>query len=279
MSDKLHIERNTVQETLVIPLYGRKFCNDLFPEIYHDSGTEELVSKLDYDFASLEKKSSSTMTRFGILEIAMRQSDLANEVNEYLRDHPRAAVVNLGCGLDQTGENCDNGICHIYNVDFPDVIEIRSKLIGERERVTNVAADLNDHSWFDKIDAADGAVFFASGVLCYLTKENAQSLIKAMNKAFPKGRLVFDSFNKTALKIMLNTWVKQADIKDVGAYFYVGDIEKDLLSWHNGFKASYKGYMLGYQKLEGKNITGMHQFLARVGDHMLKMKIVRIDFQ
>ena len=29
--EKLHIERNAVQETLVIPLYGRKLANELYP--------------------------------------------------------------------------------------------------------------------------------------------------------------------------------------------------------------------------------------------------------
>ncbi len=43
------------------------------------------------------------MQRFGILEAAMRQSDLTFEVRDYLKDHPNAAVVNLGCGLDDTG--------------------------------------------------------------------------------------------------------------------------------------------------------------------------------
>ena len=38
----------------------------------------------------------------------MRQNDLAWEVRDYLRRHPNAAVVNLGCGLDDTGRSCDN---------------------------------------------------------------------------------------------------------------------------------------------------------------------------
>ncbi len=62
------------------------------------------------------------MQRFGALEVAMRQNDLAFEVREYLKNHPCAAVVNLGCGLDNTGRTCDNGRCKIYNLDFPDVI-------------------------------------------------------------------------------------------------------------------------------------------------------------
>lgn len=38
------------------------------------------------------------MQQFGFLECAMRQSDLACEVRDYLRSYPNAAVVNLGCG-------------------------------------------------------------------------------------------------------------------------------------------------------------------------------------
>ena len=44
--------------------------------------------------------SRGLMQRFGSLEVAMRQNDLAFEVREYLKSHPNAAVVNLGCGLE-----------------------------------------------------------------------------------------------------------------------------------------------------------------------------------
>lgn len=30
---KYHIEKNTVQETLVILLYGRKMCSELYPNL------------------------------------------------------------------------------------------------------------------------------------------------------------------------------------------------------------------------------------------------------
>ena len=55
--------------------------------------------------------------------------DRAWEVRDYLKTHPNAAVVNLGCGLDSTGRSCDNGSCKIYKLDFPDVIAVRLSLI------------------------------------------------------------------------------------------------------------------------------------------------------
>ena len=80
-----------------------------------------LLSKIDYDFSQAEKNSRSLMQRFGALEVAMRQNDLAFEVRAYLKNHPCAAVVNLGCGLDNIGRACDNGRCKIYNLDFPEM--------------------------------------------------------------------------------------------------------------------------------------------------------------
>ena len=56
---KYKIEKNTVQETLILPLYSRKLCTELYPNLYRDE----------------------------------------------------TAVVNLGCGLDNTGRACDNGRC------------------------------------------------------------------------------------------------------------------------------------------------------------------------
>lgn len=57
----------------------------------------------------------------------MRQVDMEWEIRDYLAKHPAAAVVNMGCGLDQTGRACDNGTCHIYNIDMPDIIAAREE--------------------------------------------------------------------------------------------------------------------------------------------------------
>ena len=109
---KYKIEKNTVQETLIIPLYAGKVCTELYPNLYRDETAVRLINEIDYDFSVAEKNSRSLMQRFGALEVAMRQNDLAWEVRDYLKDHPKAAVVNLGCGLDST--------CLLYTSDAAD---------------------------------------------------------------------------------------------------------------------------------------------------------------
>ena len=275
------MEKNSIQETLIIPLYGRALCSRKFPHLFTDRTAAELLERIDYDFSALEGKSDSLMQTFGALEVAMRQSDLAFEVRDYLNTHPKAAVVNLGCGLDQTGRSCDNGQCRIYNLDLLDVMAVRETLLPAGERERNLTADLNDFSWFDAIDTPteDGAVFFAAGVFYYFRTEQVCALCAAMAERFPGGRLVFDAAGPTAVKLMLKTWVKQAGIRDVGAYFSVQDIAKELTAWSDRISVSGRGYMLGYQDLRGPGIRIIHRLLARIADGPMKLQIVRMDFR
>ena len=276
---KYHIEKNTVQETLVIPLYGRKVCTDLFPNLYRDETAQKLIDCIDYDFSGLEAQAKKTTYRFGFLEVAMRQNDLAWEIKDYLKTHPKAAVVNLGCGLDDTGRKCYNGECKIYNLDFEDVIKVRNELLPAGENEENVGCDLNDASWFDRIDASGGAVFFASGVFYYFLTEQVKSLVDKMAKAFPGGKLVFDAANKKAGKLMRKTWLKVAKIKNVDAFFAVSDAKKELSLWNDDMTVSSRGYMLGYNDLKDPSVSGLFRFLAKLGDGFMKMQIVRLDFE
>ena len=275
---KYKIEKNTVQETLVIPLYARKVCSELYPGLYHDETAVRLIAQIDHDFSEAEKNSRSLMQRFGSLEVAMRQSDLAFEVRDYLKAHPNAAVVNLGCGLDGTGRACDNGSCKIYNLDFPDVIAVRNALLPAGEREENIPCDLNNTEWFKEIDASGGAVFFASGVFYYFLTEQVKTLVQKMADAFPGGVLVFDVANRTAVKMIAKTWLKSAKIRDVGAYFAVSDAPKEIGAWDSRLQVTSRGYMLGYNDLRDPSVCGFFRFLAKVGDGMMKMQIVKIGF-
>ena len=275
---KYKIEKNTVQETLIIPLYSRKLCSELYPSIYRDETAVRLIDKIDYDFSDAAKSYRGLMQRFGSLEVAMRQNDLAFEVRDYLKAHPKAAVVNLGCGLDGTGRACDNGSCKIYNLDYPDVIAVRNELLPAGEREENIPCDLNNTEWFTKIDASNGAIFFASGVFYYFLTEQVKALVQKTADAFPGGVLVFDAANRTAVRMIAKTWLKSAKIKDVGAYFAVSDAQKELSPWDNRLRVTSRGYMLGYDDLRDPSVSGFFRFLAKVGDNALKMQIVKIEF-
>ncbi len=278
MHTRYKIEKNSVQETLIIPLYARKVCSELYPSLYRDETANQLIDKIDYDFSDATKNSHALMQRFGSLEVAMRQNDIAFEIRDYLNSHPKAAVVNLGCGLDATGRACDNSICKIYNLDFPDVIAVRNELLPVGDREKNIPCNLNERSWFNEIDASDGAIFFASGVFYYFLSEQVRDLVRAMTDAFPSCVLIFDAANRLAVKMIAKTWLKSAKIKDVSAYFAVSDAKRELSLWDSRLHVTSRGYMMGYNDLKDPSVSSFFRFLAKVGDSLLKMQIVKIGF-
>lgn len=276
MTDKVRIEQGSVQETLVIPLYGRKLCADLFPKLYSDRSAARICENLDYDFSDLDRQAKSVLWQFGALEAAMRQLDMQWEIDDYLTAHPYADIVNMGCGLDQTGRACDNGTCRIYNVDMPDIIAARKELIPAGERELDIAGDLNDFAWMDKIDGSGGAILFAAGVFCYLTFDQAKALATELARRFPGGRLVFDTMGKLGKKLMRATF-KNFGMENYDDCLFVEDIAV-VEAWVPAAHVSSRGYMLGYYDMDDPSVTVLHRFLARRCDRLVKMRIVRMDF-
>ena len=275
---KYRIEKNTVQETLIIPLLGRLVCSERFPQLFSDPEAKRICDSLDYDFSEKRKKMESPAGLFGALEVAQRQYDLQCEVKAYLKERPNAAVVNLGCGLDDSFRKCDNGLCRGYNLDLPDVIAVRNELLPAGAREENIACDLNDLAWMDRIDASGGAVFFAAGVFYYFKTKELKPLFSAMAARFPGAVLAFDACNRRGAKLMRRTWLKEAGITDVGAYFSLED-ESELKSWSRLFASvTARSYMRGYRDIY-RDVGAFHRLMLRFCDSAVKMKIVKIRFQ
>ena len=68
-----------------------------YPDIFKDHDVQRIMEQVDYDFSVMEKAASGVKGRIGSLAAATRQAALVWEAREYLKDHPNALVVNLGC--------------------------------------------------------------------------------------------------------------------------------------------------------------------------------------
>ena len=276
-SERVHIEKNTVQETLVLPLYGRKVCSERFPQIFHDEEADRLVQSLDYDFSEYGKSLTSSTGLLGALEVAQRQNDVASEIRDYLATHERAAVVNMGCGLDGSFRRCDNGTVRGYNVDMPDVIQVRDRLLGAGERERNIASDLNDFSWMDQVDGSEGAIFFAMGVLCYFSVQQVRALLTEIARRFPGSVVVFDVFNRLGARMFAKTGQKETGIDGVGIGFYLDD-PAELVQWGPEFgRVSSRSYMRGYQDI-CPELGLVLRVMVKACDRGMGMRIVKVQF-
>ena len=52
---KYKIEKNTVQETLILPLYSRKLCTELYPNLYRDETAVHLIDQMTTTFQRQRK--------------------------------------------------------------------------------------------------------------------------------------------------------------------------------------------------------------------------------
>ncbi len=274
--EKIKIEKGTVQETLLIPLYGRKYAMDLYPDLFMDHDCQALFDRIDF---TVPDNIKGMLGNIGCIMGATRQYDMASACRAYLKAHPNACVVNLGCGLDTTFRQVDNGKAKGYNLDFPDTIAIRNELLGTREREFNIACDLNDISWFDQIDfrPEDGIVFFASGVFYYFKMTDVEKLFAAMAEHFPGGKLVFDATKKKGLKSMLKTWLKGFEMKDINVYFSVDDVHT-LKEWSGHISSAVSNpYLTGYRPLD-KRYGFITNIVFRYLDRSKMCQIIELKF-
>lgn len=274
--EKIKIEKGTVQETLLIPLYGRKYAMDLYPDLFMDHDCQALFDRIDF---TVPDNMKGMLGNIGCIMGATRQYDMASACRAYLKAHPNACVVNLGCGLDTTFRQVDNGKAKGYNLDFPDTIAIRNELLGTREREFNIACDLNDISWFDQIDfrPEDGIVFFASGVFYYFKMTDVEKLFAAMAEHFPSGKLVFDATKKKGLKSMLKTWLKGFEMKDINVYFSVDDVHT-LKEWSGHISSAVSNpYLTGYRPLD-KRYGFITNIVFRYLDRSKMCQIIELKF-
>ena len=78
--------------------------------------------------------------------------------------------------------------------------------------------------------------------------------------------------------MMNKTWLKEAGIKDVSAFFSLKNA-KELKSWSPDFaRVSSKSYMRGYRDIY-REVGFFHKLMIRFCDSFVKMIIVKVEFK
>jgi hypothetical protein len=98
------VRLGTIQETLLIPLYGRAVENRKEKAVLRDPVAEELVAAIDYDFARFDGLPM-------LLGTVLRTSLFDRWVADFLAEHPTGTVVEIGTGLN-TLPHCLKGMGH-----------------------------------------------------------------------------------------------------------------------------------------------------------------------
>jgi len=130
MVKKIKIELGKVQETLLLPLWGRAIELQKKDPRLVDEMAVEILNKIDYDFTIITKN-ISWLSQLAWIALSLH---VDKTILEFIKNNPQAAIVNIGCGLDTTFERIDNGQIIFYDLDLPDVINLRKNFFPENKR-------------------------------------------------------------------------------------------------------------------------------------------------
>jgi len=184
-----------VAETLLIPLYVRALESERSDGLLKDEKAVALVEEMGYDFSRVERVKMDENDKAALI---LRNLEFDRHARDFLARNPQAVVVHIGCGLDPRFERVDDGSVEWFDLDLPDVIEVRRKYVGgEGPRCRLLACSVLDEAWMETVDALGPRphLFMAEGVFMYLEEAQVRSLTLRLLGRFPGAELVFDTYS------------------------------------------------------------------------------------
>lgn len=236
--DRIRVDLHGPPQTMLATLYAKALDADLPNPILGDRYAKEAVGRIDYDWTKTTitaRKSASVTTRTAHLDIWARQ---------FLDAHPSAVVLHMGCGLDGRYFRLQPGpLVEWYDIDYPDVAELRTRLYPAAEHCHVVAASVTDPAWLTRIPNGRPALMIAEGLSMYLCEQDGIALLRRVVDRFDRGELQFDAFNRMGIKSQwMNAVVRRSGSKLSWGIDGPGEIlaavpGTRLLSWVRWFES------------------------------------------
>lgn len=246
------IKLSGVPETMLQTVYARA-KESRGRGVIHDAKAEEIIEKLDYDF-SLANKDAAMHS--GVIA---RTIVLDRLTKEWLAKHPGAVVVNIACGLDTRCYRV-SGYSHWYNLDLPETMTVRERLLPENGAISQIAMSAMD-DWGGKISEQNVPVLIViEGLTMYLSTKDVQQIFAVISSRFEKATVFVETMSP-----MMARHFKEKSIEGTHAKF----------SWGVKNGEALAALLAGFQcREEHSLIEGMAVF-APIYKLLDKLSIVR----
>jgi len=237
MSETTNQNLSSVSETYLAPLYWKAMESQRPDAMIKHEKAVALVTQMMADAPIRVDFARARQIPMNELLKAMRiifTREMDRHARDVLARHPEAVVVHIGCGLDTRFERVDNGRVEWYDLDFPNVIELRRKFIGdEKERYHLLGCSVIDTSWLDMVSVhrQRPILFLAEGVSMHLKEAQVKSLVLTLRDHFPGAELVFDAYSPIHL-LVSNLQTARAGFRCCWGLWHGQEIE----GWGDGIR-------------------------------------------
>ena len=190
MSEKITL--SGVPETMLQTVYARAKETKTRGAIT-DNKAVEIIDRLDYDFSMADKDAAM---HSGVIA---RTIVLDKLVKTYLAGHGGAVVVNIACGLDTRCYRMSD-YSHWYNLDLPETIAVREKLLPESRKISQITMSAMD-DWGGEIKGTSTDVLvIIEGLTMYLSESDVKRIFDVIAARFDRATVLVETMNPMVVK-------------------------------------------------------------------------------
>jgi O-methyltransferase involved in polyketide biosynthesis len=192
MPEKILQNLDGVSKTLLMTLYARARESQRPNAMLKDDKAVEMVNQIECDFSRLR------MQRHDEIAVVLRMRKFDSHVRSFMTRKQEAVFVHIGCGLDTRFERVAerNGQVEWFDLDMPDVIDLREKLINtQNSRYHTLATSVFEDGWLEEVNRFKPRpfMFLAEGVFPYFDESQVKDLFLKLRGHFPGSELVCDA--------------------------------------------------------------------------------------
>jgi methyltransferase (TIGR00027 family) len=272
------IKITDISSTMLLTLYCHSQESQSANPIINDPEAVKITSALNRQLTASSERmyrdlGQGKINRKLVIFITLRAKRFDEYAMAFLNEHPGGTVINLGCGLDTRFSRIDNENVNFYDLDLPEVIEIKKKLFNDSGRYHMLASSVLDIDWMRQVreQSTGPFLFLAEGLLMYLDKEAVKELVLKLQSEFRGSELVCEVVNRSVtqgwLKGAMNMRMQKGLHLGSGATFSFGVKDgQEIESWSPGIKLldEWSHFDSNEPKLGWVRFYGKFPFMRRV---------------
>ncbi|MFZ1179621.1 MAG: class I SAM-dependent methyltransferase [Mycobacterium sp.] len=244
----------SVEWTNLVTLYLRAYESRSRRPILGDNTAAEAVDRIDYDFKRIHRTSLPASNQY---LVTLRAKQLDDWCADFLRRHPDAVVLHLGCGLDGRAFRLALPPSVLwFDVDLPGVIELRRRLYDDTEHYRMIGSSVTDSEWLDQIPTGHPTLVVAEGLLMYVCEGDVRQLLQRLTDRFGSGEMLFDTLSPLApvLSKVMTKGIIRWGIRDA----------REIQTWNPRLRLlEQTSALAGYQKIDTTWVRLIYKLMWR----------------
>lgn len=196
-----------VEQTVLLPLWGRVKETNKPDGIIKDLKAVELAGKINLDLTSIESEQNPVTQ----LAWAARAFNIDCEIKEILQNEKEITVINPGCGFDTSYFRINDPLLYWYDIDLPSVIAAKKKLIPEEPHYKMISGSVLEKNIFNAVEVKGKPIVVAVGLLYYFNETELRSLFANIKERFGTVLVIAEVFSPKGVELANKKVIKNIE--------------------------------------------------------------------